>query len=100
MEQVHTDVWEPAKVSFLGGSLYFVTFIDDTSRKLWVYFLKQKSNVFDVFKKWKAIAENEICLKLKCLRSNNCGEYCNDEFEKYCAMNGIKRQKTVPRNPQ
>ena len=100
LELVHTDVWGPAKENSFGGSLYFVTFIDDASRKLWVYFLKQKSDVFDVFKKWRATAENETGLKLKCLRSDNGGEYCSDEFEKYCAMNGIKRQKTVPRNPQ
>ena len=59
MELVHTDVWGPAKVSSFGGSLYFVTFIDDASRKLWVYFLKQKSDVFDVFKKWRATTENK-----------------------------------------
>ena len=93
-------MWGPAKVSSFGGSLYFVTFIDDASRKLWIYFLKQKSDVFDVFKNWRATTENETGLKLKCLRSDNGGEYCSDEFERYCAMNGIKRQKTVPRNPQ
>ena len=51
LELVHTDVWGPAQVSSLGGSRYFVSFIDDASRKLWVYFLKHKSDVFDVFKK-------------------------------------------------
>jgi len=39
-ELVHTDVWGKALVFSLGNSLYFVTFIDDSSRKVWVYFLK------------------------------------------------------------
>jgi hypothetical protein len=43
----------------LGGAKYFVTFIDDFSRKIWVYFLKNKSDVFAIFKQFKAMVENE-----------------------------------------
>ena len=43
LELVHTNVWGPAKVSSLGDSHYYVTFIDDATRKIWVYFLRQKS---------------------------------------------------------
>ena len=32
LELVHTDVWGPAQVSYLGGSFYYVTFIDDATR--------------------------------------------------------------------
>ena len=100
LELVHTDVWGQTQVPSLGGSSYFVTFIDDATRKLWVYPMKHKSDVFDVFKKWKALVENETGLKLKCLRSDNGGEYCSKEFEEYCAKNGIKREKTIPNTPQ
>ena len=51
LELVHTDVWVKAFILSLGGSIYFVTFINDASRKVWVYFLKQKSDAPDVFKK-------------------------------------------------
>jgi hypothetical protein len=51
LELVHTDLWGPSPVASLGGSRYYVTFIDDFSRKVWVYFLKNKSNVFETFKK-------------------------------------------------
>ena len=44
--------------------------------------------------------ENETRKKLKCLRSDNGGEYCSHEFEDYCSTNGIHRQKIVPRTPQ
>ena len=40
LELVHTNVWGPSKVPSFGGSRYFVTFIDDATRKLWIYFLK------------------------------------------------------------
>jgi len=71
LELVHTDVWGKASIFSLGGSLYFVTFIDDSSRKVWIYSLKHKSDVFNVFKKWLAQVENELGWKLKCLKSDN-----------------------------
>ena len=40
LELVHIDVWGQAQVSSLGGSHYYVTFIDDATRKVWVYFLR------------------------------------------------------------
>jgi transposase InsO family protein len=100
LELVHTDVWGPTQVSSLGGSHYYVTFIDDATRKTWVYCIRQKSDVFDTFKKWKALVENETGKSLKCLRLDNGGEYCNKEFDYYCSYHGIHREKTVPRTPQ
>ena len=43
----------------LNGSVYFMTFIDDFSRKTWLYLLKQKSEAFEVFKRFKSMVENE-----------------------------------------
>jgi hypothetical protein len=68
LELVHTDVWGPTQISSLGGSHYYVTFIDDATRKTWVYCIRQKSDVFDTFEKWKALVENETGKSLKCLR--------------------------------
>ena len=51
LELVHIDVWGLALVSSLGGSHYYVTFIDDATTKVWVYFLRHKSDVFQTFKK-------------------------------------------------
>ena len=67
LEIVHTDVWGLAQVSSLGVSRYYVTFIDDGTRKTWIYFIKNKFDVFDTFKKWKALVEIETKKKLKCL---------------------------------
>ena len=56
--------------------------------------------MFDTFKKWKSLAENEIGKRLKCLRSDNGGKYCNKEFDNYYSHNGIRKEKTVPRTPK
>ncbi|KAJ4736375.1 Transposon Ty1-NL2 Gag-Pol polyprotein [Rhynchospora pubera] len=100
LELVHTDVWGPAPVQSHSGSLYYVTFIDDSTRKVWVYFLKHKSDVFGVFKKWKAEVENESGCKLKSLRSDNGGEYDGANFKGFCAEHGVKLVRTVPNRPQ
>ena len=52
-ELEHFDVWDPIDVSSLGGSHYYVTFIDDATRKTWVTCIQRNSNVFETFKKWK-----------------------------------------------
>jgi len=46
------------------------------------------------------LVENEIRKRLKCLRSDNGGEYCGKEFDRYYSENGIHREKIVPRTPQ
>ncbi|GKG08062.1 retrovirus-related pol polyprotein from transposon TNT 1-94 [Tanacetum coccineum] len=90
LELVHSDVYGPTLVSSVGGSQFYVTFIDDYTRKVWVYFLKHKYDVFSAFKKWKAIVENETSLKIKCFGSDNRGEYSSKEFVDNCAEQGIR----------
>ncbi|KAL2239399.1 UNVERIFIED_CONTAM: Retrovirus-related Pol polyprotein from transposon TNT 1-94 [Sesamum indicum] len=100
LELVHTDLWGPASVSSLGGSTYYMTFVDDSTRKVWVYFLKRKSDAFDTFRRWRALVENETGLQVKCLRSDNGGEYSSEGIKNYCADHGIRMQKTIPGTPQ
>ena len=56
--------------------------------------------MFATFKKWKALVENEKGKILKCLKSDNGGEYCSKEFDGYCSYHGIHREKTIPGTPQ
>jgi len=83
----------------LGGALYYVTFIDDHSRKVCVFALKTKDQVLDVFKAFHMKIERETGKQLKCVRANNGGEY-RGPFEEYCRSHGIRLEKTVPKTPQ
>ena len=69
------------KVPSLGKSVYYVSSIDDFSRNTWIYFLKKKFEVFDRFKEFKALVENQTEKKIKVLRTNNGGEFCSKELE-------------------
>ena len=84
----------------LNGCFYFMTFIDDFSRKTWVYLLKHKSEAFEVFKRFKSLAENESGKSVKILRSDRGGEYNLTEFVQFCNSHGIKRQYTARHTPQ
>ena len=63
---------------------YALTFIDDFSRYCWVNFLKTKSEVFDLFKVFRALVENESRRKLKILTSEDGREYVNSDFNHCC----------------
>jgi len=99
LDLIHSDVWESPEVS-LGGAKYFVSFIDDYSRRLWVYPIKKKLDVFPVFKAFRAQIELETGKKVKCLRTDNGGEYVDGEFLAFCKQEGIVRQFTVAHTPQ
>ena len=58
LELIHIDVCGPMPPTYLSGYEYYVTFIDDYSRNTWIYFLKNKSGVFEKFKEFKALIEN------------------------------------------
>ena len=60
------------------------------SRKTWVYFLKEKSEVFENFKKFKSLVEKESGLVIKAMRSNCGEEFTSNKFQKYCEDHGIQ----------
>ena len=68
-----------------------MTFIDDHTRKVWLYCMKAKSEVFQNFKHLKTMVEKEIGMQIKCLRSDGGGEYFSNEFGRYLDEQGIKR---------
>ena len=87
-------------VKSIGGSLYYVTFIDDFSRNTWMYLIKTKDEVFGKFQEFKVEVENLTDKKIKTLRSDNGGEYTSKELIAFCKATGIRRELIVLHNPQ
>lgn len=80
---VHSDVWGPAPVASLFGFCYFVIFIDDYFRAIWIYLLKLQSGIFLVFQLFHKLVKTQFDTKVKVLRSNNGGEYMSNAFTSY-----------------
>jgi hypothetical protein len=70
LELIHTDICGPMRVNSIGGSRYFITFIDDKSGWCEIYFIKKKSEAASAFFKYKAMVENQLGKRIKCLRSD------------------------------
>ena len=100
LELVHSDVCGPMKTPSIGGARYFLTFIDDFSRKIWVYVLKSKSEVLARFKEWKTLVERQSEHVVKVLRTDNGGEYISKAFDDFLSKHGIARQNSSPYTPQ
>jgi transposase InsO family protein len=100
LEIVHTDLVGPTTKKGLKGEKYFMLLVDDYTRMNVVFFLKNKLEDFENFKIYKEMVENEMYSKIKCLRSDNGGEFTSKEFMDYCRSPGIKRQFSIARTPQ
>ena len=79
---------------------YFFTLIDDFLKKVWIYFMRKKSEVFTKFKMEKAEVEKEIGQSLKCLWSDNDGEYTSREFQNFYEEYNIKKYFSMRKTSQ
>ncbi|XP_058759895.1 uncharacterized protein LOC131633199 [Vicia villosa] len=100
LEVVYSNVCGPMQVDTLGGNRYFVTFIEDFSRKLWTYIFKRKYDVFDVFKRFKSMVGRQYGHKLYILKMDGGDEYTSVVFGKYYDDEGIVREIVPPYTPQ
>ncbi|KAG8499371.1 hypothetical protein CXB51_005830 [Gossypium anomalum] len=100
LEYIHSDLWGPSRVPSRGEANYMLTFIDDFSRKVWAFFLKQKSDVFSAFKSWKIMIEKQTGKQIKYLRTDNGLEFYSDEFNRLYKSEGIVRHLTARHTPQ
>eukprot|EP00253_Pinus_taeda_P002451 PITA_02451 len=97
---IHSDICGLMPAHSIGGHLYYITFIDDFSRKTWIYYLKHKDEAFEIFIKFKALIGNQIGKRIKVFRSDNGGEYMSNEFIAFCKKEGIKKETIVPYTPE
>lgn len=91
LEFIYSDICGSISFMIISGKRYVMCFIDDYSRKGWVYFLKEKSEVFEYFKMFKKLVEIKISKKIKCLRIDRGGEYISNEFFVFCKEEGVRR---------
>ena len=83
-------------MSSIAGSKYVLSFTDDYTKYVTVYFLKNKSEVPSKIQEYESMVTNATGLRIQTLRSHNGGEYTSKEFAKFCTSKGIIHQFTNP----
>nr|GEY69607.1 putative ribonuclease H-like domain-containing protein [Tanacetum cinerariifolium] len=69
-------------------------------KEKWVFFLATKDETSPIFKTFITGLENQLSLKVKVIRSDNRTEFNNSDLNQFCGLKGIKKEFSVPRNPQ
>lgn len=100
LELIHADLCGPISPETSAGNRYFLLLVDDFSRYMWVYFIKTKDEALNAFKVFCALVEKKSEKQIKTLRTDRGGEFCSNEFRKFCEAAGIERQYTTPYTPQ
>ncbi|KAF0729523.1 hypothetical protein Ae201684_012791 [Aphanomyces euteiches] len=100
-ELVHSDICGPVlHPALCSQAKYFITFTDDYSRFGFVFLLLHKSDALKFFKKFMTYCTTQFNMQIRCLRSDNGGEYMSTDCTSYLDEHGIRHERTVPHTPQ
>jgi transposase InsO family protein len=91
-ELLHMDLFGPTTYTSIGGNKYDFVIVDDYTRYTWVFFLYDKSDVYDLFKSFVKRVQNEFETTIKKIRSDNGSEFKNIRIEDLCDDLGIRYQ--------
>nr|GEZ20112.1 putative ribonuclease H-like domain-containing protein [Tanacetum cinerariifolium] len=100
LQRLHMDLFRPTFVESLNKNSYCQVVTDDYSRFTWMFFLATKDKTSPILKTVITSLENQLSLKVKIIKSDNGTEFKNNDINQFCGMKGIKREFSVPRNPQ
>ncbi|WVZ02284.1 hypothetical protein V8G54_023090 [Vigna mungo] len=100
LDIIYADLCGPFDVPSLGGNKYFLLFVDEFSRKLWIYLLKEKKDTYSCFVQFCCMAETQSECKIKVLRIDGGGEFNSRDMNEFCTGKGIKHEVTAPYTPQ
>ena len=97
---IHSDVWGPCPVDSLTGCQYFVIFVDDYNRSMWLYLLKSKSEVSHVRVNICIMISNQFGRQIKRFQIDNGTEFFNTEVKSYFSQSGIIHKSSCVDTPQ
>jgi len=109
LEIIHTNICGPFPTPCLNGQRYFISFTDDHTRYMYLYFLHDKAEALNAFKTYKVEVEKQKEKKIKIVRSDIGGEYDGrytengqmiGPFAQFLEEEGIVAQYTMPDTPQ
>lgn len=91
---VHTNLWGPTPMSSTDGFKYYVIFLDDFSRFVWIYPLRQKSDTLAAFTHFQTMVQTQFATTIQALQSDNGTEY--SRIHQLCSQQGILSRFSCP----
>ncbi len=100
LQIVHCDIAGPFRTpTAFTKEKYAIIFIDDYSHEIMVYTMQYKSEALEKFKQYRADVGN-MKWSIRCIRTDNGGEFISKKFKQFCKDNGIRQEFTIPHTPQ
>jgi hypothetical protein len=100
LQLIHSDLCGPMQNTTPSGNRYFMTMIDDFSRYTVLYLLNNKSEATAKIKEYVKFVQTKFKKTPQVIRSDNGGEYVNDELSNFLRSEGIQSQRTVAHTPE
>ena len=97
---IHSDVWGPSSVSSIGGSRYFVVFVDDYSHYSWIFNMKHRSELLQVYSNFAKMVETQFSKHIQIFLSDNALEYTEYAFQAILHSYDTVLQLTCPGTSQ
>ncbi|RDX81895.1 hypothetical protein CR513_37378, partial [Mucuna pruriens] len=95
---IHSYVWGPASNS-ISRAKWFVSFIDDCTCVTWIFLMKHKYEVCQIFVDFFCLVKNQFNKSIKRLRLDNGTEFVNLEFSKFLKDIGVVHELTCVYSP-
>ena len=92
-------MWGPAPYTSKNNFSYFLLFVDHCTRMTWVFFLKQKSEVFDKFVSFYNLIQTQLQKQIQVLKSDNGGEFINNAMKQFFRDKGLIHQNNMSPYP-
>lgn len=92
---IHVDIWGPYRTSTISGAKYFLTVVDDFSRVVWVYLMRDKGQTGDLLRTFCNMVKTQFGKTVKIIRSDNGREFDSQPMTQYLTQNGILQQTSM-----
>ena len=91
-ELIHSNVWGPSPINSIGGSCYFVVFVDDYSCYSWVFLMSSHDELLNIYCNFANMDKTQFSKTIKVFCSNNAHELTQHAFEHFIYSHGTVHQ--------
>ncbi|PKA60460.1 Retrovirus-related Pol polyprotein from transposon TNT 1-94 [Apostasia shenzhenica] len=98
LELIYSDIWGPAPIISNEGFSYYVIFVDDFSKFTWLFPMKRKSDLVDIFLSFQKHVERFFNCKIRSFHSDWGGEY--QALHRHLNSSGITHRVSCPHTPE